>query len=393
MHQSEQPHSHNEKIDEINLPAIPREDITAEKIFQLAEMANTPSGVCKAFVQMMSAYGSPKMEEILYNLKTPEWLERVVAATPEKGNESAHRKVLLSWIYRWKTHHELTSESLCEPENKRQNYPIKQIHYSDAILSRLSLTKSQQRLLDEIEYLPPNPRGYFSGMGVSIRMEKIRDEFSERAIKLKEAGEYITLAVDAWILAGIPRHTYLAFSELSYVAARVKGSEHQLVTTIMEDLITTRFDSGFYDEDFIRKINGALGGFCYKPLPPEQYERINLYPGEFYTAVFGNNDRYAVKVLKDMLSSKEATAKFVQHKQSFPIEFALSREERERSHGIYHLQVIVPGHSRSQRFFTLKNSLTGQPVHHLFSITRTRGPIKQLPLKYLNPYSMNFLSH
>jgi hypothetical protein len=161
----------------------------------------------------------------------------------------------------------------------------------------------------------------------------------------------------------------------------------------MEDLITTRFDSGFYDEDFIRKINGALGGFCYKPLPPEQYERINLYPGEFYTAVFGNNDRYAVKVLKDMLSSKEATAKFVQHKQSFPIEFALSREERERSHGIYHLQVIVPGHSRSQRFFTLKNSLTGQPVHHLFSITRTRGPIKQLPLKYLNPYSMNFLSH
>jgi hypothetical protein len=33
MHQSEQPHSHNEKIDEINLPAIPREDITAEKIF------------------------------------------------------------------------------------------------------------------------------------------------------------------------------------------------------------------------------------------------------------------------------------------------------------------------------------------------------------------------
>jgi hypothetical protein len=258
---------------------------------------------------------------LLRDLSSPHWFEETASAilTPNLIWHTGGINYFDFVITCWNEAHGI-KDNESKYSFKYNPSPLEgECKYGAEMLQTLSLSKEQERLRKWCQGYSPG-KGMISGPGSALRKRDTLEAFAERSIALKISEDYATLATDAWLLSVLDEG--LALNELEWVLGRAHGKERELAVRLTEDVLKRRFHfplcrctsngrmySGWHEgsPEALRYVNAILSEQGQQALPPEQYERMGAYPGEFYSAWSNLDYDHALKVLRENLASEEKT--------------------------------------------------------------------------------------
>lgn len=341
MHQPERTQTNGEPVESLSLPPITSKDIDAFSIFQLADMADTPRGAWNAFRHMTVCMEEEKLRD---SPGLVEWLDKILSAIP---NDPDLERQINRWLGNREGSNRIESEPRTDaphtdaPQQREWNY-LRKEGFSREILELVSLSKEQDELMRDLATWSHHQHSFMDGFCRSLVLDRVEKTFAARAKVQKQSGDYLTLAIDAWLQSAIEGTK--ALSKLFSILDHLQGEERALVVRLTEDVIKTRSIIRGDIAGLVTKIARILPdrGSGVSEVTPEQYERMNLYPGDFYYAWSRGETANALRALRSILRSEDKMLQFAHHGLDFPIKYALSRGERELA---WHLYLSTDGYA------------------------------------------------
>jgi hypothetical protein len=336
MHQPERPQANSEPIESLALPPITSKDIDASRVFQLADMADTPRGAWNAFKYMTVWMKEEKLRDCP---GSAEWFAKIQADT---SNDPDLERQINRWVGGREGANSIESEPRKDAPHQRASNNLKKEGFSREILELVSLSKEQDELRQDLATWSDHRVTFIDGFCRSLVLDRAEKKIAARSRVQKQSGDYLTLAIDAWLQSAVEGRK--ALSKLVFVLDRLRGEERALAVRLTEDVIKTRSSVRGNPAALVTRVAKILPDRFsgVSEVPPEQYERMNLYPGDFYYAWSKGDTANALRALRCIFRSEEKMLQFAHHGLGFPIRYALSRGERELA---WHLYLSTDGYA------------------------------------------------